>query len=159
MPLPKFNVRRDTVWPFLLAGTITVCSGYPAAVPEIDLFQPDKIGHFAAYGALATAIIRHPALVRWPWLGLWWALPLASLYGLGDEFRQSLNYYRSYDLADWAADTLGAAVAVTLYLRWPGYRRLLETPVFSRRKAPTKEVTSNKYQGPRAVSEGRTLDR
>lgn len=134
MPLPKFSIRRDTVWPFMLAGTITVCSGYPAVVPEVDLIQIDKLGHFAAYGALATAITRHPALARWPLLGLWWALPLASAYGLGDEFRQYFGGVRMFDLADWAADTLGAAVAVTLYLRWPAYRRLLETPIFKKRK-------------------------
>jgi len=85
--------------------------------------------------------VRHPALVRWPLLGCWWAMLLASAYGLGDEFRQSLNFYRSYDLADWAADTLGAAVAVTLYLRWAGYRRLLETPLWKKRtKAQTAET-------------------
>jgi VanZ family protein len=133
MPLPAIKIRRETVWPFMLAGTITWCSGYPAVLPTVDLFQPDKIGHFAAYGALATAIVRHPALVRWPLLGLWWAMPLASGYGLGDEFRQSLNYYRSYDLADWLADSIGAAVAVVLYLRWPWYRRLLEKPMGKKR--------------------------
>jgi VanZ family protein len=134
MPRPRFTLQRATLLPFLLAGTITWSSGYPAAVPDLGWLQPDKLGHFAAYGALATAIIRHPKLARWPLLGLWWALPLASLYGLGDEFRQSLNYYRSYDLADWAADTVGATVAVTLYLRWPAYRRLLEKPVIRRQK-------------------------
>jgi len=125
--------RRETLWPFLLAGTITWCSGLPAALPDINWLAVDKLGHFAAYGTLATAIIRHPALVRWPWLGLWWALPLASAYGLGDEFRQNLTVYRQYDLADWVADTVGAALAVILYIRWPGYRRLLETPVIKQR--------------------------
>lgn len=145
MPLSKFKPRRETVWSVSLAATITICSGYPAAVPEMGWFEPDKIGHFAAYGALATAIIRHPSLVRWPLLGAWWAMLLASAYGLGDEFRQSLTFIRTYDLADWAADTVGAAVAVTLYLRWPAYRRLLETPVLRRRKkAPMGEVTSAK---------------
>ena len=134
MSLPTFKIRRQTVWPFVLAATITVCSGYPAAVPQMGWFQPDKIGHFAAYGALATAIVRHPVLVRWPLLGGWWAMLLASAYGLGDEFRQSLNFYRSYDLADWAADTLGAVVAVTLYLRWPAYRQVMEMPIFKKRK-------------------------
>ncbi len=145
MPLSRFKPRRETVWPVCLAATITICSGYPAAVPEMGWFEPDKLGHFAAYGALATAIIRHPSLVRWPLLGAWWAMLLASAYGLGDEFRQSLTYIRTYDLADWAADTVGAAVAVTLYLRWPWYRRLMETPVFRwRKKVPTNEVTSAK---------------
>ncbi len=135
MSLSKLKLLRETVWPVVLAATITICSGYPAAVPEAGWFELDKVGHFAAYGALATAIIRHPSLVRWPLLGAWWALPLASAYGLGDELRQSLNFYRSYDLADWTADTLGAAVAVALYLRWPWYRRLLETPLLKKRSA------------------------
>jgi hypothetical protein len=30
---------------------------------------------------------------------------------------------------DWVADTLGAALAVTLYARWGWYRRWLEMPV------------------------------
>ena len=152
MSLPKPKVRRETVWPVVLAATITICSGYPAAVPQMGWFEPDKLGHFAAYGALATAIIRHPALVRWPLLGAWWALPLASAYGLGDEFRQSLNFYRSYDLADWTADTLGAAVAVALYLRWGWYRRLLETPVFKKRNSiqPSEPSVTKNPEGAKA---------
>jgi hypothetical protein len=147
MTIPSTKVRRETLWPFVLAGTITICSGYPAAVPGVDWVSVDKLGHFAAYGALATAILRHPSLGRWPLLGAWWALPLASAYGLGDEFRQSLNFYRSYDLADWAADTLGAVVATALYLRWPAYRKMLETPLsLRRRKVP--EVPSDKEQLP-----------
>jgi len=144
----KWQQRRNAAWPFILAGTITVCSGFPAAVPTFDLLEVDKLGHFAAYGALATAMIRHPALRRWPLLGAWWSLPLASAYGLGDEFRQSLTAgIRQYDLADWAADTVGAVVAVTLYLHWPHYRRLLEMPVRFKRTKPgagQPEVTSAK---------------
>ena len=137
---PKFH--RETVWPFLLAGTITWCSGQPAALPDMGWFEVDKLGHLVAYGTLATAIMRHPALTRWPWLGLWWALPLASGYGLGDEFRQSLTHgVRQYDLADWAADTVGTALAVVLYLRWPLYRRLLETPLFKKRAKPRVEIS------------------
>jgi hypothetical protein len=144
----RWKLRRETVWPFLLAGTITWCSGFPAAAPDLTFLSSDKVGHFAAYGALATAIIRHPALAGWPWPRLWWALLLASAYGLGDEFRQSLTAgIRQYDLADWAADTAGALVAVTLYLRWPRYRRVMEMPIFRRRKA-TEEGTSNKDQVP-----------
>jgi VanZ family protein len=141
--------RRETLLPFVLAGSITFCSGYPASVPEVGWLEMDKLGHFAAYGALATAIIRIPGLGRWRGLGLWWALLLASAYGMGDEFRQSLTHgIRSPDWHDWLADTIGATVAVTCYLRWPLYRRLMEWPVLRRRQAP-KEGASNKYQGPR----------
>ncbi len=142
--------RRETLWPILLAGTITWCSGHPAAVPTMTWFEVDKLGHFAAYGALATAIIRHPALGRWPWLGCWWALVLASAYGMGDEFRQSLTHgIRSPDWHDWLADTIGAAVAVSLYLRWPWYRRLLEMPL--RKKRPKAESTDVTTAEPKAV--------
>jgi VanZ family protein len=138
----RWKPRRETIWPCVLAATITWCSGFPAAVPQAGWLEVDKIGHFGAYGALATAIIRHPSLVRWPGLGLWWALVLASAYGMGDEFRQSLTHgIRTPDWHDWLADTIGAAVAVNLYIRWPSYRRLMETPILRRRKAP-KEVTN-----------------
>jgi VanZ family protein len=139
----RWKIRRETLWPFLLAGTITWCSGFPAAVPAVRWFEVDKLGHFAAYGALATAIIRHPALLRWRWLGLWWALPLASAYGMGDEFRQSLTHgIRSPDWHDWLADTIGAIVAVSLYIRWPWYRQLMEMPLWRKRTKPRVEISS-----------------
>jgi len=119
-------------WPFVLAGTITLCSGFAAVSVEINWIAPDKAGHFAVYGALATALVRLPALARWPLLGAWWAILLTSAYGLGDEFRQSLTVVRLFEWDDWLADTLGAAVAVALYLRWARYRRLMETPVHFR---------------------------
>jgi VanZ family protein len=140
MNLSKLKIRRDTLWPCLLAGTITWCSGQPATIPTVGWLQMDKLGHFAAYGALATAIVRHPALGRWPGLGLGWALILASGYGLGDEFRQSLTAgIRQFDLWDWLADTVGAVVAVGLYVRWAWYRRLMETPLG--RKRPETKAT------------------
>lgn len=139
MKLPQIKIRRETVWPFVLAGTITWCSGFPATLPSFDLFQVDKLGHFAAYGALATTLVRIESLKRWALLGGWWALVLASAYGLGDEFRQSLTHgIRQYDLDDWLADTIGAIVATALYLRWGWYRRLMEMPL--RRKKPTVEI-------------------
>jgi VanZ family protein len=144
MKLPKIKIRRETVWPFLLAGTITWCSGYPATLPEVQLFPVDKVGHFGLYGALATAIARHPALKRFPWPGLWWALPLASAYGLGDEFRQSFTVVRTFEWNDWVADTLGATTAVTLYVKWAWYRRLMEMPLPRRRPKPAEEVPSDK---------------
>ena len=134
MKLPKPKFRRESLWPFLLAGTILWCSGHPASLPEAGGLPVDKVGHFGLYGALATAILRHPALVRWPWWGQWWALPLTSAFGMGDEFRQSLTGgVRTCDWHDWLADTIGATVAVSLYIRWPWYRRLMETPLWKLR--------------------------
>lgn len=146
------NLRREHLWPVLLAGTITWCSGQPAALPSFSLFELDKLGHFAAYGALATAIARIDAVRRWVWLGGWWALVLATAYGLGDEFRQSLTGgVRHYDLADWVADTCGAVVATALYLRWNWYRRTMERPLLRRRPKTGAEVPCDKEQVPNTV--------
>jgi VanZ family protein len=142
--------RREVVWPFLLAGTITLCSGFPAAVPTI--IDIDKIGHFGAYGALATAIVRIPELKRWPLLGCWWALVLASAYGIGDEFRQSLTHgIRTPDWHDWLADTLGAITAVALYLHWSWYRRWMEVSVLKPKPAkPQVEISPEPLPNPPA---------
>ena len=135
------KLRRETVLPLLLAATITLCSGFPAAVPESRWFEWDKLGHFAAYGALATAILRNRGLAGWPVLGSWWALLLASLYGMGDEFRQSLTHgIRTPDWHDWLADTIGATTAVTCYLKWNWYRRWMEFPVLKRKPAKPQPV-------------------
>ncbi|MFA5057622.1 MAG: VanZ family protein, partial [Opitutaceae bacterium] len=69
-----------------------------------------------------------------PLIGSWWAIVLVSVYGAATELLQSLTPYRSMEFDDWMADTLGAAVAVILYLSWMWYRRLLEQPVRRRRQ-------------------------
>ena len=142
MILPKPNIRRETMWPYLLAGTITVCSGFAAVHVEIDWFAPDKVAHFFVYGALATAAVRHSGLKNWPLLGAWWAILLALAYGLGDEYRQGFTIVRLFEWDDWLADTLGAITAVVLYLRWEKYRRLLEKPVFKREKKNQTGLTT-----------------
>ena len=75
--------RRALIWPVLMAGTITWCSGFAVVNVKITAFAPDKMGHFAIYGMLATAVVRLPALARWPVLGAWWAIAITSAYGLG----------------------------------------------------------------------------
>jgi len=136
----RLKIRRELLLPVVLAGTITLCSGFPASVPEVGWFEFDKLGHFAAYGALATGIIRNRGLARWPLVGLWWALILASGYGAADEFRQSLTRgIRTPDWHDWLADTIGATVAVTLYLKWRWYQRTMETVLWKKRPKPQPE--------------------
>ena len=52
-----------------------------------------------------------------------------SLFGATDEWHQSFVPGRASEVKDWVADTLGAALAVSLYAGWGRYRRLLETSV------------------------------
>ena len=115
------TTRGHWGWPLALALMIFLASGR-GSVAAPDIVNIDKITHFSVFGLLATLIARTQPPRRW-WLGL----VLASLYGMTDEFRQSFTPGRSVEVADWVADTLGAAVAVAAYAGWSGYRRLLET--------------------------------
>ena len=67
---------------------------------------------------------------------------LTSAYGMADEIRQSFTPGRSVEIADWVADTLGACLAVSLYQLWGWYRRLLETPLFTRKQRVEKSPAS-----------------
>jgi VanZ family protein len=83
----------------------------------------DKIAHFSVFGLLASLIFRAPGFCR-KWAIA--AVVLVSLFGMSDEFHQSFTPGRSVEFDDWLADTLGACLAVTLYVNWTDYRRLLE---------------------------------
>lgn len=128
--MKNFNPERSRayLWPLLLAISIFLASGAPRlASPELAFqFPKDKMAHFFVFGLLATAILRTPSLRDLSVRSLLIAVFIASAYGAFDEIRQSLTPGRSVELADWLADTLGAAVAVCVYARWPAYRRLLE---------------------------------
>ncbi len=126
--------RRAALWPGLLAAIITweSVSAVPGVGPPWLSF--DKLAHFGVFGLLATAIARLGPAARWRGLGAWWAVVLVSAFGGATELLQGLTPMRSMEFDDWAADTLGAGVAVACYLNWTGYRRLLERPV--RRRPP-----------------------
>ena len=81
----------------------------------ISLHPPlDKVAHAVSFGVLALLfyLATGRALL---------SVLLASLYGVTDEFHQSLVPGRVADLFDWVADTLGAELAVSAVLlltRW-----------------------------------------
>ena len=129
------RARRQWIWPAALTAVITweSVSAVPSVGPEWLSF--DKLAHFGVFGLLATTIARLDAARRWRLLGPLWAIVLVSVYGIVIEFLQSLTPMRSMEYDDWLADTLGAVLAVVLYLRWTWYRSLLEmTP----RKRPRR---------------------
>lgn len=94
----------------------------------------DKVTHFLVYGLLATLVVRLGEGRRSAWV----SLIVVSAYGLFDEWHQSFTPGRFVEVADWIADTLGAAVAILLYRGWAPYRRWLETPI--RRKRRVEKV-------------------
>ena len=123
--LPK--ILPPWLWPVAVAALIFVASSRSHLAPT-GVTHGDKVVHFAVYGLLATLICR---LGR-GWRGAAWALLAASAFGASDEWHQSFVPGRSAEVADWVADSLGAALAVSLYAGWATYRRMLERPIASR---------------------------
>lgn len=116
--------RRAVIWPFVIAGLIFLASSRShLAGPSIE--GTDKVGHFGVYGLLATLVVRNGRGRR----AAIYSILIVSLYGVSDEWHQSFTPGRSVEVADWAADTLGATLAVVLYTCFPKYRACLESPV------------------------------
>lgn len=120
---------RAVVWAVVIAALIFLASSRSrVASPGVTQID-DKFAHFAVYGLLGTLVCRikggRSALL---------ALLIASVYGASDEWHQSFVPGRSSDVADWIADTLGAALAITLYARWSWYRELLERSLWRRQR-------------------------
>lgn len=116
--------RRAWLWPVVIAVLIfTASSRSSVAGPKIPHF--DKAVHFSVYGLLGTLACRAISGRR----GAWWALAAVSAYGATDELHQHFVPGRSTELADWVADTAGAAIAILMYRRWTAYRLILEKPL------------------------------
>ena len=116
----------DLFWPLAIAALIFFASSRSHVASPGFTKVDDKFAHFAVYGLLATLVCR---LGR-GWQVAFWTLLVVSAYGASDEWHQSFVPGRSTDVRDWIADTLGAAIAIGLYMRWTWYRRLLETPLW-----------------------------
>jgi VanZ family protein len=120
---------KRAAWAFFpalaYAGLIFYLSSRSDPLPFLPpaFFQQDKLLHAAEYAVLGALLV--PALrlagVR-PRLALLGAVLLASAFGASDEIHQSYVPARSADAADWAADTVGAAIGASLaaaFLRRP----------------------------------------
>jgi hypothetical protein len=77
---------------------------------------------------------------KWP---AWLAVLIVSAFGATDEWHQSFVPGRDCDVFDWLADTAGAALAVTLYVKWTWYRRLLEIRVGPQRQVKKPAETAS----------------
>jgi VanZ family protein len=131
---------RKAGWAAAIAALIFFSSSRShVASPGLTRID-DKFAHFVVYGLLGTLVCR---LGR-GWRGAGWALLCASAYGVSDEWHQSFVPGRSTDVRDWIADTIGAAIAIGLYVGWPRYRRWLETPVWPRRVGIEKSDTRSR---------------
>lgn len=121
MQWPFRHGWRGWLWPVLLATAITAASGQSQG-RALDLINADKLVHFLVFGLLATLVVRNGFAPRQAWV----AVAAVSAFGAADEWHQGFTPGRVVEVADWVADTLGAAVAVALYVRSPLWRTWLE---------------------------------
>lgn len=97
-----------------MAATIAWLSLTPSP-PTIDIDEGDKLGHFAAYGLLMLWFCLLYARRAWRigYAMLWIAM------GIGLEFAQGQLGYRSYDVYDMYANTVGVLAGWALSLAIP----------------------------------------
>lgn len=133
MVFPAQHGWRGWFWPVAVAALIVVASGR-GSVAAPSFTGIDKLAHFFVFGLLATLVVRNGFPSRRAWV----AVVLVSAFGATDEWHQSFTPGRAVELADWAADTLGAAVAVAAYVRWPAYRAALENNLL--RRGPKRRI-------------------
>ena len=101
--------------PLLWAAAVFVASSRPTLPQLPSVLGWDKLQHTGAYAVGGALIAR--ALGRGG-RGVWLAVALGSLYGLGDEIHQLFVPNRSADALDWIADTLGVLAGVGLWRLW-----------------------------------------
>jgi VanZ family protein len=87
------------------------------ALPEVGLVPTDKLLHAVVFGGLVLLLVR-ALRVLWP-LGsasqlLFASVGVASFLGAALEVCQSFVPYRSAEVLDWVADTVGAVLAAAL---------------------------------------------
>jgi len=145
-PLRSFRAMiPSALWPAALMITIFHASGERNLPGGGVIPYADKIAHFFVFGLLATLIVRVVFEPRQPFRWAVIALSITSAYGAFDEVRQSFTPDRSVEVADWFADTLGAAVAAGVYCFWTTWRRFLERRYEPRRKPRAKEMPAMKW--------------
>jgi VanZ family protein len=88
---------------------------FSPSLPDPGLAYGDKLGHFAAYALLMFwfASLYRGSRVRIAYALLWIAM------GVALEFAQGATSYRSFELADMAANALGVLAGAAAALSLP----------------------------------------
>ncbi|MFM9971199.1 MAG: VanZ family protein [Burkholderiales bacterium] len=107
--MPEVSARLRFIWlwrviGFAMIATVLTLSLIPI---EADLGKnSDKLGHFLAYGSLmfwfGMLYIDLPARLRI-------AIGFCAM-GIGIEFLQGMTSYRSFEMADMLANSVGVAI-------------------------------------------------
>jgi VanZ family protein len=97
-------------------GFILIISVMPASGPKTDL-PADKIIHFVFYGMTAIFLFRYFEKKATANRTFYVSVAIAGMYGAAMEVLQYFLPYRSFSLADMAANTLGAFSGCVLYMK------------------------------------------
>jgi VanZ family protein len=109
----RLKLRR---WlpPLLWAGVIIFATSMPSEIVPQQVSKFDKTAHFGMYAILGALVARHLAETTSPWRAALVALAITAAFGAVDEWHQQFISGRSTELADWRADSLGAATGAFL---------------------------------------------
>ena len=105
----RLNVRR---WlpPLLWAGVILIGTSLPGSLVPREVSAFDKALHFTVYAILAVLLTKQISEVTGRWRAAMLSIVLIATFGAADEWHQGFILGRSQELADWRADTMGAAL-------------------------------------------------
>ena len=120
------KVRR---WlpPLLWAGVMLLATTVPGSVVPPQFSPYDKVAHFTLYALFAVLLSRDIAQVTGRWRSALLAILIAVAFGAADEWHQQFIPGRSTDIADWRADSIGAAIGAVLFTLLSWIRRTRTT--------------------------------
>jgi VanZ family protein len=104
----------------LVAVAIWILSSQRTLPTIKGIFGIDKVQHMLAYAVLAVGMAFWFSRARWETRAvstLALVVCIVSLYGATDEIHQHFVQGRSCDAWDWVADTIGAILGATSYLK------------------------------------------
>lgn len=118
----RLKVRR---WlpPLLWAGVILFATSVPEGLVSDRLSPFDKALHFAAYALFAVLLSRDISQLTGRWRAAFLAIIIAVAFGAADEWHQRFIPGRRSDLADWRADSVGAALGAIVFALYHRARR------------------------------------
>ncbi len=133
-PLKKFLTVHFPWLLLMIAVTIeSSFSNIPA--PDLGISFSDKIYHFIVYGILGWFLARGFHLSNTDFLkkhAFLLAVIVGALFGLSDEWHQSMVPGRDSEFLDWVADCLGIIIFAWSYHH---LFRLNKFPLFRRTKS------------------------
>ena len=115
------SARRSLSWLLVAAwaGVIFYASSRPGSTIPSGWAVQGHLGEYFVFGMLLANALGHGR----PTLRVaLFAIVVASLYGITDEFHQHFTPGRVPDPADWALDTIGATVGAFVLVAWRRWR-------------------------------------